>query len=391
MDGTLIAGRYRPRERLGTGGMASVWGARDEHTGRDVAVKVLHPHLASDDRQRGRLRQEAAALERIDDAHVVPVLDVIDDGEVAAIVMRRVEGETLADRLAEGGAMSEPDALDVAIEVAEALAAAHAVGVVHRDVKPSNILIGSDGVVRLMDFGIAADLDATTELTVEGVVGTLRYLAPERLLGEPAVPATDVWGLGVVLLEMLAGHPALPGASLAERLDAASDPVARPAAAADTTWAVIRRAADGDPARRYPDGSAVLAALRAARSSLATADPGALTTVIPVPAPVAETVPAARPVVGVESRERQPLAVVAMLIAGLLIGGAGLAVVGMDPGPGGASASDAPAVAPPASEGPSGASPTPQPTVAPAAADDEEPKGKSKGNGNGKGKGKDKP
>jgi serine/threonine protein kinase len=407
MDGTLIAGRYRRRERLGAGGMASVWSARDERTGRDVAVKVLHPHLAGDDRQRGRLRHEAAALASIDDAHVVPVLDVIEDGDMAAIVMPRVEGTTLADRLAEAGAMSEPEALDVAIAVAEALAAAHAVGLVHRDVKPSNILIGWDGVVRLMDFGIAADLDATTELTVEGVIGTLRYLAPERLLGEPAVPATDVWGVGVVLLEMLTGRPVYPGGGLGERLDAAGDPVARPAAASDATWAVIQRAADGDPGRRFADGAGLLAALRDARRAIAGSVSDAATVVVPIPAAVVGTghaqtpveadpqdepiagrpAAAAPPARSSSSGRRRPGAIAAAL-AVVLVAVAGLAVVAMDPGPGDAPATKVAAAAPPASE-PS-ASPTLEPSPAPAAADDE-PKGKANGKGNGKGKGKDKP
>ena len=262
----LIAGRYRRGRRLGAGGMASVWGARDERTGRDVAIKVLHPHLVGDERQRARLRHEATALASIDDPHVVPVLDVIDDEAEPAIVMPRIAGETLADRLARDGALDEPAALDIALAVAEALAAAHGVGVVHRDVKPANILLGSDGVVRLMDFGIAADLDAgTSELTVDGVVGTLRYLAPERLLGDAAVPATDVWGVGVVLIEMLTGQPAYPGSTLGERLDAARQAIDRPDGVSTPTWDVIRRAADGDPTRRYPDGAALAEAIRAVR------------------------------------------------------------------------------------------------------------------------------
>jgi serine/threonine-protein kinase len=397
MDGTLIAGRYRRRERLGAGGMASVWGARDERTGRDVAVKVLHPHLAGDDRQRRRLRHEAAALASIDDAHVVPVLDVVEDGETAAIVMPRIEGETLADRLGAAGSLDEVAALDVAIGVAEALAAAHAVGLVHRDVKPANILLGSDGVVRLMDFGIATDLDATTELTAEGVVGTLRYLAPERLLGEAAVPATDVWGLGVVLLEMLAGRPAYPGSSLGERLEAAGDQVARPASASDPTWAVIRRAADGDPARRFPDGAAMLAALQDIRSSLGVVDADAATAVIPVAtvesnAPPAVDAPIAGPESGPPVANRRSPAVAAAALAVLLVAGAGLAVVALDPGPGGADRTEAPAVAPVASDPPPSATPAPEPSAVPAdAGAQDEGTGKGKGKGNGKGKGKDKP
>ena len=393
MDGPLIAGRYRRGPRLGAGGMASVWGARDERTGRDVAIKVLHPHLAGDDRQRARLQHEAAALSSIDDTHVVPVLDVIDDPDTPAIVMPRIDGQTLADRLERDGTIPETSALDVATAVAEALAAAHAVGVIHRDVKPSNILLGTDGVVRLMDFGIAADLDATTELTVEGVVGTLRYLAPERLLGDAATPATDVWGLGVVLIEMLTGHPAYPGSTLAERLDAASDPVDRPADVSTPTWDVIRRAADGDPGRRYPDGASLLAALRSLRGS-AVVDPDSATELIPVPAATAPAAPAGpipRPVA--PSRQaRLPAAVVAALAVGLL-GAVGMAVVALDPGTGTSRASKAPASAPvevAASAAPTVAA-SPAPTdVVPADAGGNG-KGKGKGNGNGKGKGKDKP
>ena len=157
--------------------------------------------------------------------------------------------------------------------------------------KPGNILLAEDGRARLLDFGIAADLSrASDDLTVDGVVGTLRYLAPERLLGDDATTATDVWGVGVMLFEAAAGRPAFPATTLVERVEAAGRAVERPAGIADATWAVIRRAADGDPARRYHDGAALAAALRDARDVVAGApiDDAAVTVVIPVVAPAVD-------------------------------------------------------------------------------------------------------
>ena len=252
MSERLIAARYRAVERLGAGGMAAVWRAIDTRTGRDVAIKRLLPGIGRDPAARERLRREASAMSSVDHPNIVPVLDVIDDDGAPAIVMDRIDGVTLGDRL-RTGPLPEREALAVAIDVADALAAAHAAGFVHRDVKPGNILLADDGRARLLDFGIAADLSgASDDLTVDGVVGTLRYLAPERLLGEDATTATDVWGVGVTLYRGPRRPAGVPGDHA--RRSGSTPPVAPSSdrrGSPTATWDVIRRAADGDPARRY--------------------------------------------------------------------------------------------------------------------------------------------
>ena len=204
-----VLGRYRLTERLASGGSAEVWRARDEQLDRDVAVKLLHPHLLPDERSRERLTAEARAAAGLSHPGIVGVYDVDAGGEAAAVVFELVDGESLADRLAHDGALPEREAARTAAETGEALFHAHQRGVVHRDVKPGNILIAADGRARLVDFGIARLLDEAAErLTVTGtVMGTLRYMAPEQLLDGDIGPRTDLWALGAVLYEMLVGRP----------------------------------------------------------------------------------------------------------------------------------------------------------------------------------------
>lgn len=285
MDGRLIGGRYRLLEARAIGGSASVWRALDERTGRPVAVKRLHPHLAGDEHARERLRREATAMGAVEHPNVVPVRDVVVDADGPAIIMDYIEGRSLAERLADDGTITEPEALRIATEVADGLAAAHGHGLVHRDVKPANILLGADGRARITDFGIAAEIDdVSTALTAQdGVVGTLRYLAPERLAGEPAVPATDVWGLGAVLYEMLAGAVPYPATTVLERAESALQVPVRPTGLGAATWAVIERALASDPRDRYPEAGAMATDLRLTvpRASL-TVDPWADTMVVPI-------------------------------------------------------------------------------------------------------------
>jgi serine/threonine protein kinase len=262
MDGRLLGGRYRLLEAHAMGGMASVWRATDEQTGQIVAIKRLHPHLIADEGARERFRREVAAMEAIRHPNVVAVRDAVVDEDEPALVMDFVEGQSVAEMAADGHRFSEPEALGVAAAVADGLAAVHALGIVHRDLKPANVLIGDDGVVRLSDFGIAVGLMDETALTADdGVIGTLRYLAPERLAGAPATPATDVWGLGTVLYEMLTGIAAFPATTLAARVEAASTPVTRPDGLTDATWAVLARALASEPGDRYADGGAMAEAL----------------------------------------------------------------------------------------------------------------------------------
>ena len=288
MDGRLLGGRYRLLEAHAMGGTASVWRAHDERTGEVVAIKRLHPHLIADEAARERFRREAAAMGAIRHPNVVGVRNAVLEEDEPALVMDFVAGRSVAELVSDRHRFEQPAALGVAAAVADGLAAVHARGIVHRDVKPGNVLIGDDGVTRLSDFGIAAGLMDATALTAEdGVVGTLRYLAPERLAGEPATPATDVWGLGTVLYEMLTGTAAFPATTLAERVDTASTVVARPDGVSDTTWAVLARALASDPADRYVDGAAVASALHrlpaVPAASGMSPDPSAPTEVVRLP------------------------------------------------------------------------------------------------------------
>ena len=212
--------RYQLQEELGHGASATVWRARDKKTGRDVALKRFHPHLVSDPVARKRIEDEAAAASRVSHPSILAAIELIDDRDGLALIFPYVEGETLAARLADGPPIAPREAASISLDIADALAAAHDQGVVHRDVKPANILLGADGRARLLDFGISRAVDAgqpAHDLTGAGMaIGTLPYMAPEQLAAEPTTRASDVYALGVVLYEMLAG----------KRPYAASSPVA---------------------------------------------------------------------------------------------------------------------------------------------------------------------
>jgi hypothetical protein len=228
--GLLLGGRYRLGRRIGSGGMASVWLARDEQLGREVAVKIVSDVLADDHSYLERFRREARVSAGFSHPNLVRVFDFSATGERPYLVMEYVAGGTLGDRIdaAEAGAM---DVERLGIELLGALDHIHSAGVVHRDVKPANVLIGADGRARLTDFGIAQPEDATKLTGTGQVMGTLRYIAPEVLDGKPATPAADLYSCGVVLRDVAGGAA---GPRLAAAVDAltAPDPAARPASAA---------------------------------------------------------------------------------------------------------------------------------------------------------------
>jgi eukaryotic-like serine/threonine-protein kinase len=225
---TVLDGRYRLLRRLGSGGMAVVWVARDERLGRDVAVKILSDVLAGDADYRRRFEREARVAARLNHPGLVGIHDFSAESERPYLIMELVRGDTLAGRIA-AGRTGELDLVALARELLGALAHIHAAGVVHRDVKPPNVLIEADGRARLTDFGIARPAEATALTQTGQVIGTRSYMAPELLRGEPATPRSDLYALGVTLRECGGGRePVL--ASLIDRL-CASDAADRPASA----------------------------------------------------------------------------------------------------------------------------------------------------------------
>ena len=205
--GTTICGRYRLEHRLGSGGQASVWRCRDLVTGRDVAVKVVD--FEEDPRKARRATREIQTLQRLTDPHTVRILDTgrDDDDHYVYIVMPIITGESLSDRLLRGH-MDVPDVVSIIQGVSSSLSEAHSLGVCHRDVKPSNIMIHASGAAVLLDFGIASSLDQSSSLTATGtVIGTLPYMAPEVVRGQKASPASDIYALGAVMYECISGRP----------------------------------------------------------------------------------------------------------------------------------------------------------------------------------------
>jgi serine/threonine-protein kinase len=213
---SLVAGRYELLRPLGHGAMATVDLARDAELDRPVALKRLAENLARDDDLRRRFVREARLAARLAHPNVVRVFDVGEDDGRPFIAMEYVEGETLAELVARRGPLAPAEAASLGVQVCAALAAAHAAGLVHRDVKPQNLLLGRDGVLKLGDFGIAVG-HGGTRLTLEGtVLGTAGYLAPEQARGEQVTAAADIYAVGAVLYELLTGEPPRSVSTLAE-------------------------------------------------------------------------------------------------------------------------------------------------------------------------------
>jgi serine/threonine-protein kinase len=245
---------------LAGGGMGEVWAARDLLLDRAVAVKVLGRAFAGDGRAAERLRREARAAGRLDHPAIARVLDLGEDGGRHYLVMELLEGESLAERIARAGPMDPAEAARVVAAVAGALEAAHRAGVVHRDVKPGNLFLTSDGEVKVLDFGIASAAGDST-LTTGDLLGTAAYLAPERALGRRATAAADVYALGVVLYELLAGRRPFEAGSDIElamaQINAEPVPLALAAPSAPSSLvAACEQAMAKDPAARPPSAAA---------------------------------------------------------------------------------------------------------------------------------------
>ena len=206
MIGTVLSGRYRLEAKLGSGGMSTVYLARDETLDRQVAVKVMHREMSEQADQLERFRQEARAVAKLSHPNVVSVIDAGEDGGHPYIVFEYVEGETLKQRIARVGALEPQEAIAYAIEVARGLAVAHARNMVHRDIKPQNILIDAEGRAKLTDFGISRQLEQDGMTATGRVLGTTDYVSPEQAMGQVVDPRSDIYSLGVVLYEMLVGQ-----------------------------------------------------------------------------------------------------------------------------------------------------------------------------------------
>jgi len=250
--GDLLAGRYELRSRLGRGGMAEVFRALDTRLGREVAVKVLADHLLSDPRSVERFEREGRNAASLHHPNIVDLYDAASEGDTHYLVMELVEGPTLAEIIKREGQMPVPRALDIAGRIASALRVAHDRGLVHHDVKPSNVLFDGNDNVKVADFGIAraASSDITT------VQGSPPYVAPEQAKGGRADPRSDIYGLGCVLFEMLAGTPPFSGGSasavIMQHLENPPPPLSkfRDDIPADVGKVVMRMLAK-DPAQRY--------------------------------------------------------------------------------------------------------------------------------------------
>jgi hypothetical protein len=273
----LFLGRYRPVRPLGSGGSGSVWLALDERSGREVAVKIV----PREGKSGPRARREAQAMAKLDHVRCLRAYACGRDAESVYIAYAYVPGRTFREAL-RAGELSDSDAIEAAAQVLDGLAHAHELGIVHRDVKPANVLLADedDGIsVRILDFGLARFAEGETLTAAGDVPGTLAYIAPERLQGEPAGAAGDVWSVGVLLYEALAGRHPFWRTSLAETADAIAHGapplrVERPDLPAPVL-AAVDRALAVDPARR-PSAAKLARMLRRARgdgagSALATA------------------------------------------------------------------------------------------------------------------------
>ena len=320
---SLLPPRYQDPQHLARGGMGDVYRATDTQLGRTVAIKVLGDRYADDESVRERFKREALAAARLSGSpNTVTIFDVGESDGHPYIVMELLEGGTLEDRLKAGGAQDPADVIRWLDQAASALDAAHAAGVVHRDVKPGNLLLNSRGEVAVADFGVASAVGLDSMTMTGTVLGTAGYLSPEQAKGERATPASDRYALGVVAYELLTGErPFASDSATAEASAHVHAPIPYPSQHGDVPPEldpVLRRALAKDPADRYPSSADFVAALREALSHAAG------TTRALAPVRDDEYTPAAAP-----SKRPNPLVWVVAAILGLLALGAGLGMAGI--------------------------------------------------------------
>ncbi|MET8092455.1 protein kinase [Micromonospora sp. NPDC005220] len=328
----VLSGRYRLDERVATGGMGDVWRASDLILGRQVAVKVLLPALVSDPDFIARFRAEARIMAALRHPGIVQVFDCgaddLPDGSRADyLVMEFVAGEPLSKRIEAAGRLDVTEAMSIVAQAAAALNAAHRGGIVHRDVKPSNLLVQEDGTVVLVDFGVARSTDITSITSTNAVPGTALYMAPEQAAGRPVSGATDIYALGAVTYCCLTGSPPFTGDNplqvAVRHLD--DEPPELPHEIPEAVRALVSRALAKDPLERFSSGAAMAEAARTAVTDgeppTAMATPVALRDAGPG---TRTDVPAGAAVANGRRRRRGPLvgAAAAMLVALVGLGAA---------------------------------------------------------------------
>jgi tRNA A-37 threonylcarbamoyl transferase component Bud32 len=290
--GIQLSGRYRLDAQIGAGGMSTVYRAFDVNLERQVAIKLLHREMSADSDQLERFRREARAVAQLSHPHIVGVIDAGEDAGRPYIVFEYVEGETLKQRINELGRLPVDESVAYAIEIARALGCAHGHGIVHRDVKPQNVLIDEEGSAKVTDFGIARSLK-DDGLTADGrVLGTTDYVSPEQALGHDVNGQSDIYSLGIVLFEMLTGEVPFHGENQISvamkhvREDLPDIQVRRPEVSA-TLAAVLDRMTDKDLAHRYVDVPSLIAdleetlAIEAARHGSSTGEATAVIRTLP--------------------------------------------------------------------------------------------------------------
>jgi tRNA A-37 threonylcarbamoyl transferase component Bud32 len=288
MIGTVLSGRYRLEAKLGSGGMSTVYLARDQTLDRAVAVKVMHREMSEQADQLERFRQEARSVAKLSHPNVVAVIDAGEDGGHPYIVFEYVEGETLKHRINREGALPPQEAIAYAIEIARGLSMAHARNMVHRDIKPQNILIDAEGRAKLTDFGISRQLEQDGMTATGRVLGTTDYVAPEQAMGRKVDPRTDIYSLGVVLYEMLVGQVPFSadsqvGVAMKHVNEELPDVQRRRPEVSAAVALVVERSTAKDPEERYQQVGEMIDDLSTARAGSTTGEATSVLDAVPPP------------------------------------------------------------------------------------------------------------
>ena len=311
MGKSLIDKRYELRGLVGSGGMANVFLAHDEVLDRDVALKLLKDQYAENEEFVERFKREARSAASLSHPHIVPVFAWGETGDgMYYIAMEYLRGGTLKERIMSKGALPARTAAAVALQIAEALQAAHEQGMIHRDIKPRNILITDSGNVKVADFGIAHAAEASTISDLGDILGSVKYMSPEQAIGEPVGPESDLYSLGVVLYEMLTGRVPFEVATPTDvPIKHAEEPPPHPKEinpkVPEGTDALVMKLLATDPADRYASAGELIEDLRRVRKGLSpVVSLGEDATTVAMEAPVASTLAAPAPA-GTRVRRRR--------------------------------------------------------------------------------------